>query len=537
MNKTDYKNMLYIGIASFFFYIFYAWALPITDPVESNYALTAKEMLLNGSYISPMIFGHTWYDKPPLTYWFLMLSFKIFGFNDFAARLPAALTATTSIVAMYASVIRLFKNRKLALYTTAIMATTFEFWYISRAVITDGYLFLGSLGVFVFSYLALAENRKKYIRLAYVAAGIAVLAKGPVGIVLPGFILILYMLCRRRKSDLGIVFDPLGILLFFVVASPWYIAMADLHGKDFILGFLGLHNVARATVSEHPTVNVWYYYLLLTPLALMPWLGLTIYEIKHNIKNNSFKQFSLIWTATIFIFYTLVATKYITYTFIGFIPLFIINAQGLMRLMESTRSKLFKYVTTVLPIIIFLIILGTLAVINPYIDNIFAGISAAICVIILLLGYKFLAQTNYFRVVFALAVLIFLGVPSVVKPLMEARSAKVLVNLVEPYQPDEVYFYGDYGTSYSFYTGVAPTYILRIPFKNLDIWDQGKAVMPHIDADVFGKEYNPKKRILIIVKRSADFAKVLTNMNLQKNSNFKVVDDKSDKRYYLITNY
>lgn len=65
----------------------------ITDSVESNYALTAKEMVLSGDWISPQIYGNYWYDKPVFFYWLTAAGFKIFGFNEFAARFFPALSA------------------------------------------------------------------------------------------------------------------------------------------------------------------------------------------------------------------------------------------------------------------------------------------------------------------------------------------------------------------------------------------------------------------------------------------------------------
>ena len=61
-------------------------AIVITDPVESNYTLTAKEMLLSGDYISPRIYGNYWFDKPVFFYWELIAAFQLFGINEFAAR-------------------------------------------------------------------------------------------------------------------------------------------------------------------------------------------------------------------------------------------------------------------------------------------------------------------------------------------------------------------------------------------------------------------------------------------------------------------
>lgn len=73
------------------FYMFGNNMLPVTDPVESNYALTAKEMVLSGDWLSPQIYGTYWYDKPIMIYWLIALGFKIFGIADWVVRLPSAI--------------------------------------------------------------------------------------------------------------------------------------------------------------------------------------------------------------------------------------------------------------------------------------------------------------------------------------------------------------------------------------------------------------------------------------------------------------
>lgn len=60
--------------------------LPLTDSVEGNYALTAKEMVVSGDFLSPQIYGRYWFDKPVFAYWMIALGFKLFGFTEFGAR-------------------------------------------------------------------------------------------------------------------------------------------------------------------------------------------------------------------------------------------------------------------------------------------------------------------------------------------------------------------------------------------------------------------------------------------------------------------
>ena len=84
--------------------------LPVTDPVESNYALTAKEMVLSGNWLSPQIYGTYWYDKPIMIYWLIALAFKIFGIADWVVRLPSAIFGALSVAAMFQA-LRTFSRR------------------------------------------------------------------------------------------------------------------------------------------------------------------------------------------------------------------------------------------------------------------------------------------------------------------------------------------------------------------------------------------------------------------------------------------
>ena len=85
------------------FYMFGNNMLPVTDPVESNYALTAKEMVLSGDWLSPQIYGTYWYDKPIMIYWLIALGFKVFGIADWVVRLPSAIFGALSVATMYQS--------------------------------------------------------------------------------------------------------------------------------------------------------------------------------------------------------------------------------------------------------------------------------------------------------------------------------------------------------------------------------------------------------------------------------------------------
>ena len=259
------------------FYMFGNNMLPVTDPVESNYALTAKEMVLSGDWLSPQIYGTYWYDKPIMIYWLIALCFKLFGIADWVVRLPSAIFGALSVATMYQSMRTISGKWALGLIGASVLGTSLMFWTVAHGIITDMVLLYTTLMVMIYSYKGMVEQKPYAMIVAYVFAALGVLTKGPVALVLPGMILLVFAGINRSWFMVKAIFDWRGILAFCAVCFPWYAYMYSVHGQDFINGFLGLHNVTRATQSEHPEDNVWWYYLAIFLGASMPWTGAVIY--------------------------------------------------------------------------------------------------------------------------------------------------------------------------------------------------------------------------------------------------------------------
>lgn len=306
-------------------------SLPITDTAESNYALTSKEMVLSGDWMSPQIYGNYWYDKPIFYYWLLSSSFAVFGFNEFAARLPAALFGTANVLFIYWFTGKAF-SKKAALPAALIFLSSLETWLLSKAIITDSTLFFFMSASVAFFYLGYMENRNYYY-LCYVFAGLATLTKGPIGILLPGLACFLFLIYQKNVKEILRAKLFTGLLLFLAVTLPWYGMMTAIHGKDFLLNFLGVHNFLRATVSEHPSQNKWYYYLLIYLAGFFPYsfvLPISLYK-KWKSKALDLRaagegvHLLVIYGFTVFLFFQLIATKYTTYTFPTLFPLSILS--------------------------------------------------------------------------------------------------------------------------------------------------------------------------------------------------------------------
>lgn len=503
------NHMLRIGalfLLTVLSYGFYNAYLPITDPVESNYVLSAITMLKHNSWISPMIYDQVWYDKPPLTYWALMISYKLFGISDFTSRIPNTLIAGGSVTLMYHLVYRIKESTHIAITSAILLFSALQFWYISHAVITDGFLFFFSLAIFGYSYLAFTKNDKHSMVKAYGAAALAVVTKGPVGIVLPGLILLLFIAVRwftqkdkdeySLAKDITLLFNPLGILLFIVLASPWYIAMYSIHGQEFISGFLGLHNMERALVSEHPKFNVWYYYLIIVPLSLLPWTPAIIYRLKSINWKDNFNLLGIIWAIVIILFYSFVATKYITYTFPAIIPCIIWGAEAIITLLNK-NNKTTKYIVTI-PFNIYCGIFIIASFATPELWPAPIIISTLIMGLLLKVTRHFIKSNLHLTIYLVTPlVLLYSAVTITVHPVLLNQSGLQFKPYIES-STQHTYIYGTYYTSILYYTNDTPTQVFVHTTDN-PLWTAGKTLMPTINAEEFYQRIPNEQGTTIIV--------------------------------------
>lgn len=320
------KDLRYIIIFGIIVYFTGNWLLPVTDPVECNYTLTAKEMLAANDWVSPQIFGNYWYDKPIFFYWELMTAFSIFGINDFAARFFPSCFTITALVITYLFGRKVIGERQ-AFCGTLILASSVAFMYLGKAIITDMSLFVFHSATLMAFYLGYRSKNRNLYYVSYAAAAFATLTKGPVGLALPGLTILVFLIIRRDfKEILKLKIIP-GLILYFAIGGPWYYQMYTLHGMDFIGGFLGTHNVLRATVSEHPRDNVWWYYIMIFSASFVPWtfglikLRLPIFTKKFWAELPEERVFLLCWAFVTIGCYQMAATKYPTYTLPSTLPL------------------------------------------------------------------------------------------------------------------------------------------------------------------------------------------------------------------------
>ena len=312
-------------------------SVPLFDVDEGAFSEATREMLESGNYLTTYLNGEPRFDKPILIYWLQAMSVSLFGLNEFAFRLPSALASTLWAAVLYFFVRKMFDLRT-AFISTTLMILSLQITIIGKAAIADALLNC-TLAISMFSiFLYYKEQRHAYILLAFTAIGLGTLTKGPVAILIPFVVsFIFFLLQRDLNAWLRAIFNPVGIALFCLIALPWYILEYLDQGMDFVEGFFLNHNINRfRTPLEKHGGSLWYYIpVLLLGISPSTTLLVPVFRKIRSLIADPLNSFLLTWFGFVFIFFSFSGTKLPHYIIYGYIPLFILMAQGLRSIQRA----------------------------------------------------------------------------------------------------------------------------------------------------------------------------------------------------------
>src|SRR4030066_2517699 len=408
LKKVAVKFGAPIGIAAFSFFIFfYNIGSPgLFDVDEAVYAEASREMIETGDWITPQYNYTNRYDKPVFFYWLMASAFRVYGVTEFAARFwSAAFGVMLTLMCYY--LLRRIGHPKWGVITALIFATSLEVIVLAHASITDmtlAFFITSALFCFFIGYIGgsvenplpfkgrdrvgmgyaqeLPDTRWWYMGF-YLNISLAVLTKGPVGIVLPGSIIFIFLILRGDfMQTLKKMHIVSGVLIFLVVALPWYIVETWINGWEYIDAFFIKHNVTRFTgvVSGHR--GSVYYFIPVILIAFFPWSAFRpqiLYRYFPRSRKRgavdpeeSLTLFSIIWLLVIFIFFSISKTKLPGYIVPLSAPLAIMVGRlwyGYIYPDNEAHTKKGLKFSFVFLIILSLIIAAGAGVLTPYLTN------------------------------------------------------------------------------------------------------------------------------------------------------------------------
>lgn len=313
---------------------------PLFDPTEGRYAEIGRKMLELNNWVTPFIEYHVpFWAKPPLSFWMTAISYKIFGVSVFASRLPSFLMMMGmawligGLVKTESDRCHLTPNISMqnGLIATLILISMGLFFYLAGGVMTDPSLGFGVTLIMVAFWRTVVWEQKHWRYVFFAGVSIALLAKGPIGVVLSGMPIFLWTLYHKQWKALWQRLPWIsGTILTAIIVLPWYI-LAEIRTPGFLHYFIIGEHFERFLVKgwkgdlygsgrAHPIGTIWVYAMI----TMLPWsLIMLVAPFKHAIRktlsvtftdDRNLQFYLWLWGLTPLIFFTMARNILTTYT-------------------------------------------------------------------------------------------------------------------------------------------------------------------------------------------------------------------------------
>ncbi len=277
-----------LGVLTVFTFLF-GLTIPLVGPDEPRYAQVAREMFDRGDWVTPTLGGFTWFEKPALLYWLEMTSYHLFGVNEFAARFGSAIFGLGTVASLWILGRGLTGSSRekidFAFHIALIAASTLGIIVFSRGASFDIVITFPLTAALVSFFVWHSKNEigsedgagrvgvSLPLLLFYVFIGVALLAKGLIGIVFPFAIVVFYYVLSRRLPSLTFILSLFwGTLLAVAVAAIWYLPVYLQNGYTFVDEFFIQHHFQRFTSNKFQHPQGFHFFFWVLPLMTLPWL-------------------------------------------------------------------------------------------------------------------------------------------------------------------------------------------------------------------------------------------------------------------------
>lgn len=462
---------------------------PLSVPDEGRYAEIPREMLVLHDFVTPHLNGIKYFEKPPLFYWLQAGAIKVLNpliqteqtwnkpknahyspsISEWTVRLPNAILALLGCLLVYASG-RILFERRAGLLSAIILASSLLYFALARMVTLDMTLSICLSGSLLAFLVAVNQSpslgRRFLFYSAYMFAGLAVLAKGLIGIVFPMLIIGLWVLLTNQWRLLKQCHLPTGILLFLSIVLPWHILVQSRNPEFFQFYFVDQQFLRYSTLIAQRYQPDWFFIPIFIA-GFLPWVCFLPQAIAIQFPRNwqQFKEknnyiFLLLWVGIIFIFFSFSHSKLIPYILPIFPALALLTGQYLSNHWQQNRHIKWGYIA------VPLVWLGLGGIGILYVANDATITLSQAARFFLTAGYSFFLLTSIVASCFAIlkkskiafaslaigSVISFLIV-SVGIPQLDTRSIKPLVFVLKPLlKPgDKIVAYYDYYQDLPFY--------------------------------------------------------------------------------------
>jgi 4-amino-4-deoxy-L-arabinose transferase-like glycosyltransferase len=315
------ERWLYAGLAALLIVVWLATLAgrPLFNPDEGRYAEIPREMLSGGDWVIPHLNGLDYIEKPPLQYWATGMMYRLFGVNEFSARLYTALTAlgTVALIGLLAARIG---GGDAGWRAAAVLSGMIMVIVLGQLVTLDmslTFYMTASLTGFLLAQRP-GQASVKWMLMAWIGAALGVLSKGLVAAAIPAAVLVIYSLCTRDVAPWLRLKWSWGLPLFLIVTVPWHwLAAARL--DDFLQFFFVHEHFARYLTKVADRQEPWWFFGMVFLIGTIPWTVPALRVIFSGWRDRALQgQFSptfflWIWVLFVGVFFSLSDSKLMPY--------------------------------------------------------------------------------------------------------------------------------------------------------------------------------------------------------------------------------
>ena len=322
------RDLLLLALCVGALFFFGLGNYPLQNPDEGRYAEIPREMVATGDFVTPRLNGVKYFEKPPLFYWCVAASVKLFGGEEWTLRAWPAMFAVAGVLMTYAAGLSLY-GRTVGLAGAVVLATSLFYFALAHVLIIDmavSVLISGVLFAFITGVQAEPGRRRRTLFYAlYVCAALATLAKGLIGFLLPGAVMFLWLLIFNEWRRLRPFYLPTGALIFLAIAAPWHVLAglanhSPVKEHDFTWFYFVREHWLRFTTDVDNRVEPFWWFAPIILAGLFPWIAFFVQSLRHNLQGgwaaragNSVAWFCVVWAGFIFLFFSASHSKLVPY--------------------------------------------------------------------------------------------------------------------------------------------------------------------------------------------------------------------------------
>ena len=314
--RSTFQDILFLFLLSSFFLVFYLGNGSLASWDEAVYACISKEIFQSGNWLNITLDGKSWSDKPPLAFWATAFFYKLFGLNEFSARLFSGLCGVGVVLVTYLFGTRLL-NRWVAFLGALVLLSSSHFIRFTRFGMLDAPLtFFLSLALYFFWS---GREKNRYLIFSGVAIGLALMTKGFAALLIFPIIW-LYCWWADELEVLTRSSYWIGVMVAVAIALPWNLYELFTHRGDFMQNVVIKHLILRTSTPLDGHVGSYYFYIRTLVNKYHPWVLIGIFSAPYflfkAIKDREREIIFLsVWMFLIFAVITLVRTKLAWYIF------------------------------------------------------------------------------------------------------------------------------------------------------------------------------------------------------------------------------